>query len=476
MQEKALVFTAFTLPHELRSVEDTDKQEGIRKYCLSSIENYAKCESVGLVYLFIPEGYQALLGDTRPWEGLERERLLRQMLERAIRVTGATKVQIVGTAELTATMAQFSRRAADLGRERLGNLLLGYGQHLYYDSPKVVEAIIRLARTAKNGNEPIFRFDADVEVDDDNVRTLLEYYSARCDDEFCFFSGGYRARDLDPETACELGPELADPEVQRLFNGYAVRVAQFCDKAGCLDKGKAHRFLKDLPKIGADPEEQVISGAGLYISPEAIRTLPPFANVGELIIWIDDHLKRILHEDLVHFGYPKNAHRRCKEATFVQDRYPPPDGVTSQAIQWHATDYLRRLVRGCLLDALIQDRTPHGQGAVAGHVETFIKRRLKLMDYDLHSELEAPARNHLEQIISTWAAPGYVGSAVYDLAEELAAALSRQGSDIPCIREAIAAIDSYFELLGIWKEFVDLCERRIDRRLKANRWLFRDPV
>ena len=45
---------------------------------------------------------------------------------------------------------------------------------------------------------------------------------------------------------------------------------------------------------------QVISGAGLYMSHQAIHKLPPFMNLRNFVSWIDDHLKRRLHEAVGH--------------------------------------------------------------------------------------------------------------------------------------------------------------------------------
>ena len=136
------------------------------------------------------------LGADRPWEGLDQERVLRNLLEDTIKEQDTKKVQIVGTQELTPIMARFSRAAEG----ELGPLLLGYGKHMSYDSPKLAEAIIRLARPMKFGEEPIFRFDADVEIDRENLFQLLRFYEQEREqrgNKFYFFSGGYRCRTAD---------------------------------------------------------------------------------------------------------------------------------------------------------------------------------------------------------------------------------------------------------------------------------------
>lgn len=150
---------------------------------------------MGLVYLFIAEGYQTILGADRPWEGLDKERILRNLLEATIEKQDTRKIQIVGVQELTPIMARFSRAAEG----ELGPLLLGHGRQMSYDSPKIAEAIIRLARPMHCGEEPIFRFDADVELDDENLTQLLRFYEQERGrgNKFYFFSGGYRCRRAD---------------------------------------------------------------------------------------------------------------------------------------------------------------------------------------------------------------------------------------------------------------------------------------
>ncbi len=470
---KAIVFTHFTLPRDALPIDDRKKRLKIGEYCDKRINNFADCSSIGLVYLFIAEGYQAILGADRPWEGLNRERILRNLLQDAIDKLPTNKAprdrfQIVGTHELTPVMARLSREAEERREQKLGELLLGHGERLYYDSPKVVEAIIRLARAARPelcGEDPIFRFDADVDVDDKNVKLLLKYQALRSAQNECyFFSGGYRP------------PDPPDP-IGKLLNGYAVRVAQFCGRGGgtaTLMAGIARQFLTDLGKIGADPDKQVISGAGLYISPEAIRKLPPFANVGDLIVWIDDHLKRILHEELDHFRpKPKGSDRRCK-ATFVQDRYGSV--LSGHDARWHREEYLRRLVMGCLLDGLIQGRAGAKRGPAAEYVGMFLDSGMKRLSFDLQRELAEPARERLVEIRNTWGDAQAKGTAVYAIARNrLPHVAEGHGLEVHLIREVIKGVDDYIELLGIWKEFVELCEQ-INPDRPANKWLFLRPV
>jgi hypothetical protein len=101
--------------------------------------------------------------------------------------------------------------------------------------------------------------------------------------------------------------------------------------------------------------EQVISGAGLYMSLSAILRLPPFMNFENNIIWVDDHLKRRLHEVLGDLAITDLEH--VGESLFRQDRYPKPKGIQPDDIKWAKSTYFYRLISGCIMHALIVTRT-----------------------------------------------------------------------------------------------------------------------
>jgi hypothetical protein len=124
-------------------------------------------------------------------------------------------------------------------------------------------------------------------------------------------------------SGCYSGNMPDDP-----VNNHAVRQHWLIDPKTWDDPKKfallpnADRFLRDVGELGATQVElnrpmstacqalvqnrngilhsrntqQVISGAGLVISVPAIRRLPPFMNAKDLVVWVDDHLKRKLHE------------------------------------------------------------------------------------------------------------------------------------------------------------------------------------
>jgi hypothetical protein len=215
----------------------------------------------------------------------------------------------------------------------------------------------------------------------------------------------------------------------------------------------AQKWLSSLQGLGADQEKQVVSGAGLCLSRSAIRGLPPFANINDLVVWIDDHLKWRLHDDLEHFL--KLDRRRCREANFEQNRNPR--GVTADDIKWAKEKYFPRLVLGCLMDAVIH--------RYSGAVRTLLNWRYRpqLPEY----ELIQAAESRLETILQGWGGADY---ATYPIGQYARTELPQMGGRF--IAQVISDLRLYLDLLEQWPTFVDQIER-IDQSASANAWLFR---
>ena len=164
-----------------------------------------------------------------------------------------------------------------------------------------------------------------------------------------------------------------------LLNGYATRVVQLAalpqnaddakdrDKAEAArdpDKAKAptatirrraaRQFLNDLPEIGANPNGQVVSGGGLCLSDGAILDLPPYSNMRLNVLWIDDHLKYALHDELEHFDIHilEVGPAREADARFPQLRHAT--SPTYKDVRWHLREYMPRLLLGCVADAWLR--------------------------------------------------------------------------------------------------------------------------
>jgi hypothetical protein len=191
------------------------------------VRMYHRLAHVRRVYLFIDDGFKAILNGQWPFNSLKEERRLRETLEGAIQLIGSAKFQIIGIQELIPLMESLESATREIAaleaHHNSAFLLLGGGGRVTYDSPKLIEYLIRIW----SPDEPLFRFDQDVEVNDESLEKLLIRYQAQTHQ---IFSGGYKSRDDTPE--------------DDLLNAYAVRVAQFCDpSSGELETEKAKTFL-----------------------------------------------------------------------------------------------------------------------------------------------------------------------------------------------------------------------------------------
>ncbi len=216
---------------------------------------------------------------------------------------------------------------------------IGKSQAIRYDTPKIVEAIVRL-RLLGSG-VPIFRLDYDVlfrgEENKDladlglfkTIAACLTAYRLRMDEPSVatfLLSASYDTRGLMssstsgfsswsrafatrifpalpviPEEIANVGTKQDDREYT--WETYANKV---------FDSSLARKFyglrgdslitegVTGIGKFGAHPIASVISGAMLCLSEGAILDLPPFSNFTLNVSWIDDHLKYCLHRELRH--------------------------------------------------------------------------------------------------------------------------------------------------------------------------------
>lgn len=399
---QAVAFTHLPVPDE----SIFDDQDGLRGWVEvhwgDSLRAFARCRSLKLVYLFLSNAYTKLLSDADdlPIAGAN-EVLLRRALEEYFRGMGwkERKFVLVGLDELVPLLKPMDTLSHNSGRQDLKDLFLGKGQKLFYDCPKVIEALIRIARRHIDPR-PILRFDEDVRVNDEAVQRLIATYDKERREEgpYCFFSGTYRVHDRNRDLERFLlndysvrvhffgeGPggsldaylerEGFDPRTAMTERGREVRDALKGREGDrfVLDAGLAERFLRDIVRrFGPDVYNQPVSGAGLCISPLAISQLPPFANVATNIMWIDDALKQSLHMGLG--DLQRDRLRAVAEARFEQDRHPR--GVTLKDVLWAYENYLPRLVSGLLMSSLMFDvEAAEGPGAFAESFRKYMSSR-----------------------------------------------------------------------------------------------------
>lgn len=208
----------------------------------------------------------------------------------------------------------------------LRDYFLGEPGNMSYDSPKIIEAIVRL-RLLGSGI-PVFRLDQDVlfpsedipnaykklqDAIDTQLKELKEHHV-----ESTIHSTILSADYEEPEKAIKRGR----PSLIAYSRGYATRVQPALlvkpdllkeIKSGSLkwdnyarrsfDKSIAEKFFdnKSLAEWGA-PATGVISGALLYMSDGVVLNIPPFSNFSLNVVWIDDHLRYALHRELGDFA------------------------------------------------------------------------------------------------------------------------------------------------------------------------------
>ncbi|OGN99434.1 MAG: hypothetical protein A2Y58_05045 [Chloroflexi bacterium RBG_13_51_52] len=463
---KCIVFTHFGRQRNNPLVTTTQKVNQQEEW-QERLRAYRGCNNVDLIYIFIMDGYVALVsrGDI-PFKELMIERTMRNILETAARVEGLSdKVQVVGIDELIPTLAAL-QDIAESRNQDLDLLLLGGGRYAYYDSPKMVEAFIRLARgTHIETDEVILRFDEDVFVNRGSIQKLINFHNklpyGKNKNEYRFLSGNYRFH--KPED---------------LLNDFAIRTHFFSSvgarKLSPGDAGykDAKHWLDSIAEIGADPYNQVISGAGLTMSLRSISTLPPFANAGSPILWIDDHLKRRLHEALEHLPPPPAAnsksvdksYRCCHQANFKQDRHP--DRVTQGDIDW-VIQYLPRFVRGIVMDNLIWDRHKRRAGVYINFVNEVTNGGSGTPELTLRKTLKSDAYKVLDKVETMWSDQCYKKYRVYDYAKNVL-----PGEKDILFNQVVEALHSYLTLLRIWQPFVSLWHF-MSPTDEQNRWLYR---
>lgn len=351
------------------------------------------------------EGRLELIVRGRLWR--EEQKLISDVLEPARRKAMESlegtpfshiKFHFVGLMHLIDLMGELAQVNPELV-----NLVSSRNNEFTYDSPKFIEAIIRLARgdTPHLAYNPIIRVDEDARPNPDAIDKLCRAYVGIIKKRpIWFFSGRYGRED-----------GMDDP-----VNDHAVRTACFYPEGTIAGDSRFHNvgdefeksgqwtrtFLADLGELGAtqilevdendlskglknyieaneknDPEHdthdwekhwhtkrkspQVISGAGLIMSRRAIELLPPFMNFDLLTTWVDDMIKRRLHEAIKDIS--PDDQESVADAKFEQNRHP--DGTSGCGL-WTRKYYFERLLRGCLLHAMVVS----GEGGLTLYAST----------------------------------------------------------------------------------------------------------
>lgn len=280
--------------------------------------------------------------------------------------------------------------------------MIGLAGGIRYDTPKMVEAILRLrllgtgVPVLRVDHDVLFRFKKHEKVIGDlglfkAVACAVRAYQLRLAQPTVstfLFSASYNAKALldftqlqqDPfeawsrAFATRIYPALkADKEeIKRIYSlPAAEQDEQWNNYVGThLDEKLVRQFygltdnrekleaipLEGLTSIGAHPLHAVISGALLCLSEGAILDLPPFSNFRNNVMWIDDHLKYSLHRALHHFTSdepleleePGLSNARFEDVAVTKAR-PPVGNLPAYIFDV----YLPVLLYGTIMDAWI---------------------------------------------------------------------------------------------------------------------------
>jgi hypothetical protein len=500
-QTKAVVFTHVKLT-PLDIIQE-GQHACIEKY-VPLFERYLRCRNVGLVYIYLSLGAEVIVRAivagqhlVIPPEVLDAENQCLAILQlaeaQARRACPGNSLKFVRV-----TTAQLIALFGNLHEMDPGLFHLLYGIHskfFTYDSPKFVEAVIRIARgqDPRSAFYPIVRFDEDVEVCEKSLDKLLAAYEgflAENNNLYFFFSGCYG----DPDD-----PDKFDP-----INDRAVRTHWFSERDGDTltpsesNVNQIRLFLRDLGEVGATQSSvndspslrgqsliaergfaanrrnpQVISGAGLIMSLRAIQDIPPFMNMDLLIVWIDDHLKRQLHERIDDIFYPEDL-ESVTEARFKQDRHPT--GINQGDIDWADRDggYPDRLLAGCIMDALIsqsvgeRNRVIRKPTIFARAIKTIIANPATKVDCnEMVPELKEFAERRYDQVLWLWQTPEFEGTVLYEWAHNKAQTVAYKNK---LVTDVVGDACAYLELVQCWRVSFAAAIGRL--RPIGNLWLF----
>lgn len=482
-QSKAVAFTHMNV--KSTGLLDPAGFDSFYKERGAFFESCLSCSNIAIVFIYVSYGIEEYVKAVRqnpkspvalPFKVIESEERIFNALQMAVDIALDNLHSVRGRRPVASAIPQF----VFVGVGKLASLLnslwlrdpnlvtnlAGQG-NFTYDSPKFVEAVIRLVRaTGDQAQHPIVRIDADVQPNQDAIQQIIDqaellrrHVGAR---PYWWFSG------------CYSGNFPNDP-----VNDHAVRQQWLIDPDTWSDPARfallprAETFLRDLGEFGATQVDssarfstacqsiiesrgrsvnrtvpQVISGAGLVTSVAAIRRLPPFMNSKDMIVWIDDHLKRQLHEAIG--DIPKNEPERINTAKLKQDRYPT--GIHPGDIDWARQDYFKRLLSGCLMQAAIRHHDGT-RGPLALHIAEIKEgTRKSLSPADQRTllyQLKATAKERCEEVLKVWREADYGN----DLLKNWAESFTRAETETLCKSIAKVGI-SYVKLVLVWEKYV----------------------
>jgi hypothetical protein len=359
-----------------------------------------------------------------------------------------------------------------------------YGYRFTYDAPKFIEAVIRIARgfTPHLAWNPIIRIDEDVTPNQYAIRTLLaRYITVERSAPFFFFSGRYGCphtgkidflNDFAVRTHWISDPDPERPTRYRSNTRLArTFLADLSELGATQFLGSTTYYSTEMARILANrasaaprSSPQVVSGAGLIMSARAVELLPPFMNFKHNMTWVDDYLKRRLHEALG--DLEKSAAECIDEARFEQDRHPY--GIKREEVE-RARDYLPRLFRGCVFRRLISELDENATSYTQCIKDIVFRKNLNDAGVSAsRDKMRELAMERCEEIMLAWQSPEFKPYEHY----QWAASLAENEKDLDGIcQDVVDNALGYLELVGDWP-LITRTIKKLD--LIGNRWLFLD--
>lgn len=497
IQAKAVVFTHFG---HLGDIDAQSATPAVAARYQSVLESYCRCQHVGIVYVYVDHVLRKLIAAEHAALLDDERRRLEQRLHREERALIEWLEDREEVARKRLGMGKSDGpRFFYVGHDQLIELfdalrevdpklideLHGPGGKFTYDSPKFVEAVIRLARgdTAHLAMHPVVRIDEDACANDEAISLLLNRFAEDNGNRpYYFFSGCYgssaatdylndfavRTHWFTPVGSCKADNLPGD--VRRQIEIFLADIGQLGARQLTDGTAPCSKAIRQLPRT-TRPSPQVISGAGLIMSRKAVDLLPPFMNLGNMTVWVDDYLKRRLHETLGDIS-PHDV-ERVAEAKFLQDRHP--QGVTPKDMEL-AADYFPRLLRGCLFLAIIDGPhdSPTPYGRLIRDIVSFnaaandaLLDRGKPGGLAFYADLLETAKGRLGQVLRSWSSSEFADT---ELGRWVAAQGPQQADEF-CKQVADDAI-AYARLAGRWHIFVRAIQRL---PYYGTKWLF-EPV
>ncbi|SPF50484.1 hypothetical protein SBA4_440016 [Candidatus Sulfopaludibacter sp. SbA4] len=215
---------------------------------------------------------------------------------------------------------------------------------------------------------------------------------------------------------------------------------------------------------------QCISGAGLIMSRNAVELLPPFTSFDENDLWVDDHIKRRLHEVLHHLD-PQDD-EVVGTAKAVQDRHPR--GLNPGDFDWARDHYFDRLLRGCCLMSIIshpvEELTPYC--SLLGEIVSFkVKvgdsRLSRSSQEKMFSWMTDAATQRYQEALRCWKDNKLAGTVLGDWASSLQE--SHRDKIIKQVR------DDAWKYISLTLNWPAITRAVLQLTAQTNYWLYSEP-